>query len=41
MENFDFLNPTKLIFGKGTVSRIGSEIREGGFEKVLLMAGGG
>ncbi|KUK03121.1 MAG: Iron-containing alcohol dehydrogenase, partial [Thermotoga sp. 50_64] len=25
MENFVFHNPTKLIFGKGTISKIGEE----------------
>jgi alcohol dehydrogenase YqhD (iron-dependent ADH family) len=41
MHNFDFLNPTKLIFGKDTIGRIGEEIRSGGVGKVLLVAGGG
>jgi len=41
MDNFDLHNPTKLIFGKGTIGRIGGEIRSGGHRKVLLIAGGG
>jgi alcohol dehydrogenase YqhD (iron-dependent ADH family) len=41
MHNFDFLNPTKLIFGKDTIGRIGEEIKSGGARKVLLIAGGG
>ena len=41
MQNFDFFNPTKLVFGKGTISRIGEEISQGGHQKVLLIAGGG
>ncbi len=41
MENFEFFNPTKLIFGRDTIGRIGGEILEGGHKKVLLMAGRG
>lgn len=41
MQNFDFANPTKLIFGRGTIARIGEEIQAGGYRKVLLIAGGG
>lgn len=41
MENFVFYNPTKLIFGKGTIKKIGQEIAAAGFKKILLMAGGG
>lgn len=41
MYNFIFHNPTKLIFGKDTIGRIGSEIKQRGHKKILLMAGGG
>ncbi|MCD6552332.1 iron-containing alcohol dehydrogenase [Thermotoga sp.] len=41
MENFVFHNPTKLIFGKGTIPRIGEEIRNFGIKKVLFLYGGG
>jgi len=41
VENFDLLNPTKLVFGRGTIARIGEEILAGGHKKVLLIAGGG
>ncbi|MCM8775296.1 MAG: iron-containing alcohol dehydrogenase [Candidatus Omnitrophica bacterium] len=41
MQNFEFHNPTKLIFGRNTIRRIGKEIREGGINKILLVAGGG
>lgn len=41
MQNFDFHNPTKMIFGRDTVGRIGEEIRQGGCGKVILIAGGG
>jgi len=41
MQNFDFMNPTKLVFGKNTMSRIGEEIKYGGYGKVLMIAGGG
>jgi alcohol dehydrogenase YqhD (iron-dependent ADH family) len=41
MLNFDFYNPTKLIFGEHTIKRIGKEISSYGYEKVVLVAGGG
>lgn len=41
MENFVFHNETKLIFGKGTIGRIGEEIKSAGFKKVLMLCGGG
>lgn len=28
MENFDFISPTKIVFGKGTEKRIGEETSE-------------
>lgn len=39
MENFVFQNPTKLIFGKGTIARIGREIPAG--RKIMVTFGGG
>ncbi len=41
MENFVFHNPTKLIFGKGTIPKVGEEIKGAGIKKVLLLYGGG
>ena len=41
MQSFEFFNPTKLIFGKGTINRIGYEINRCGCRKVLLIAGSG
>lgn len=41
MQNFVFYNPTKVIFGKGTIPKIGFEINKLGLKKVLLLAGGG
>jgi alcohol dehydrogenase YqhD (iron-dependent ADH family) len=41
MQNFVFHNPTKVIFGRGTIPKIGSEISRYGIQKVLLLAGGG
>jgi len=38
MENFDFWNPTKIIFGKDSISQIGKETQKFG-EKVLLVYG--
>lgn len=40
MENFQFQNPTKLIFGKGTLKSLQSEIPAYG-KRVLLLYGGG
>ena len=39
MKNFSFRNPTKLIFGKGTISRLASEIPAG--SKIMVTFGGG
>jgi len=39
MNNFDFQNPTKILFGKGQIAKISNEIPEDA--KVLLLFGGG
>lgn len=39
MNNFEFYNPTKILFGKGTIEKIGNEIKAAGFKKVLLHYG--
>tara|TARA_B100000809_G_C15140596_1_gene533039 strand:- start:1997 stop:3157 length:1161 start_codon:yes stop_codon:yes gene_type:complete len=39
MNNFDFKNPTKIIFGKDTIEKLESEIPKD--SKVLLLYGGG
>jgi len=41
MNNFVFHNPTKVIFGRGTVGVIGDEIRKFGYKKVLFLYGRG
>lgn len=41
MNNFNFYNPTKIVFGKDRVSEIGSEISLNKHKKVLLLAGKG
>ena len=41
MNNFKFQNPTKVIFGKDTISQLGKEISSCGIEKVLLLYGKG
>ncbi len=41
MKKFVFHNPTKIIFGENTVSKIGEEIKKSGLKKVLLHYGGG
>lgn len=39
MENFEFRNPTKLIFGRGQIARIAGEIPAG--SRVMMTYGGG
>jgi len=39
MENFVFINTTKIIFGKGAENQVGSELK--GYKKILLHYGGG
>ncbi|MDP5228992.1 MAG: iron-containing alcohol dehydrogenase, partial [Cellulophaga sp.] len=39
MNNFEFKNPTKIIFGKDTIKKLAKEIPAN--EKVLLLYGGG
>lgn len=39
MNNFEFKNPTKIIFGKDSIEKIGKEIPENA--KILLLYGGG
>ncbi len=41
MNNFNFYNPTKIIFGKNKVSEIGKELKDNDHKKVLLLAGKG
>jgi alcohol dehydrogenase YqhD (iron-dependent ADH family) len=40
MDNFDFRNPTRIIFGKGTEARVGTETAKYA-KKILLHYGGG
>ncbi len=39
MFDFEFHNPTRIIFGRGKESVIGAELRQGGISKVLLVYG--
>ncbi|ANQ53793.1 butanol dehydrogenase [Thermosipho sp. 1063] len=41
MNNFVFYNPTKLVFGKNTVEKIGEYLKKDKIKKVLFLAGGG
>lgn len=41
MENYTFYNPTKIIFGKGTIAQVGEQIKAFGGKKALLHYGGG
>ena len=40
MKNFVFENPTKIIFGKGSIAKIGQEVKKFG-SRVLLVYGKG
>ena len=40
MQNFDYMTPTRLIFGKGAVEKLADAIRPYG-KRVLLAYGGG
>ena len=39
MNNFTFENPTKLIFGKGTIAQLATEIEKE--RRILICFGGG
>ena len=39
MNNFTFENPTKLIFGKGSIARLATEIEKN--RRILICFGGG
>ncbi len=41
MEDFEFFNPTRIIFGRGTEKRVGSVLRMDGIERVLFVYGKG
>ncbi len=40
MEFFQYLAPTKVIFGRGTEARVGELCKEQGAKKVLIHYGG-
>ena len=40
MQNFMFENPTKIIFGKGSIAKIGAEVKRFG-NRVLMVYGMG
>jgi alcohol dehydrogenase YqhD (iron-dependent ADH family) len=41
MNSFDFYNPTKIVFGKDTLDRLGGLLQTYGATRVLLVYGGG
>ncbi|WP_032121405.1 iron-containing alcohol dehydrogenase [Clostridium amazonitimonense] len=41
MLNFNFCNPTRMIFGKNTISSLGEQISKEGLKKVILLYGKG
>lgn len=38
--NFEFYNPTKVLFGKGNLEKLGEVVKDFG-NKALLVTGGG
>jgi len=41
MESFSFYNPTRVLFGKGQIGKIGKELKKADIESCLMIAGGG
>ena len=41
MMNFEYFTPTKVVFGKGTVDKVGELVKAQGGTKVLIHYGGG
>jgi alcohol dehydrogenase YqhD (iron-dependent ADH family) len=41
MESFSFYNPTRILFGKGKIEKIGKELNKADINKCLMVAGGG
>ena len=41
MNNFEYWSPTKVLFGKGMAAKVGSEVKEFGGRRVLIIYGGG
>lgn len=41
MENFNFYNPVRVLFGEATIPQIGRELKNAGIKKILLLAGSG
>lgn len=41
MENFEFRNPTRIVFGKGTEAQVGAQVVAAGAKRILLHYGGG
>lgn len=41
MLNFNYCNPTRIIFGRDEHRRIGSQLKVAGFERALIVYGGG
>lgn len=41
MRNFTFVNPTRIIFGRDTIKRLGQEVSRAGIKQVLLVYGRG
>lgn len=39
MNNFEFISPTKIIFGKDEENRIGEILKKEGYQKILLHYG--
>ena len=41
MLNFNYCNPTRILFGRDEHKKVGAHIKAGGFQRVLIVYGGG
>lgn len=41
MIDYNFYNPTRLVFGENKIKKLGAFIAERGYQKILMIAGGG
>jgi len=40
MESFSFYNPTRVLFGKGQIGKIGKELKKADIKSCLMIAEG-
>ena len=41
MLNFNYCNPTRILFGRDEHKKVGAHVKAGGFQRVLIVYGGG